>query len=99
MEIIDIRVFSQKSDKENINSYYILRDIPTRVESIEISDTFARISLGVSHTISVDTTLDALFFYYNLGGKCVKEKCLVTNTDIPNWQEIRECVIYLPEKR
>lgn len=99
VEIIDIRVFSQKSDKENINSYYILRDIPTRVESIEISDTFARISLGVSHTISVDTTLDALFFYYNLGGKCVKKKCLVTNTDIPNWQEIRECVIHLPEKR
>jgi hypothetical protein len=98
VEMIDVQEFQKKSDIENINAYYILRDIPTCIESIDIHGTLARISLGVSYDIAVDTALDALFFYYNIPTKCVKQKCIVTNTDIPTWDDIKENIRYLPEK-
>lgn len=90
LEITDLELFEKKSDFENINAYYILSNLPARIESIERDGYHSRISIGISHDIAVEDAIESLFSYYNTGINCVKHKCLICNTRIPPWKDIRQ---------
>lgn len=90
LEITHWEIFQKKSDRENINAYYILSNIPARIESIESHQHYARVSIGISHDIAVEEVIESLLSYFNTGTKCVKHKYLISNTEIPPWKDIKQ---------